>query len=317
MLLRIVKEISPEAAQSIVVAMTKIKKLAELNDGIFLCKALEGYEDARWTKEGPKKAILEPLLGFTQPEWELGKGYKNLFYKKAVEGKNLRRLNFTCGPASTYGVSFEIREQTKQKMEFLLGPFIALKSYEYNFSPPGNIYELARFFHNRRGLYQKIYETLAEKKVENGSLLTPAFVEALLLLFSAKTEEEKFEALIIPEKNLKKQLFARKVIGKKMLALGGSYFYPEKYPGQEYPASPVTNLELFLNNKNQLIIDATVDMGWREQSSLKIEALMEQEEFINYINCTLAGWLKQLLAMAAFGEKIYEKVKTKILLETL
>lgn len=316
MFLRIVKEISSEAAERIVAAVAKIKALSELRDGIFLCKDLEGYAAETLGRGGSKKAIVESIGAFFQPEYELGKGYKNLFYKKAPDQKTLRNLNFTCGPARTYGVSFEIIDREKQKMEFLLGPFVALKSYEYNFSPPGNIYELARFFHNRKSWYQKIYKVLKEKKVENETLLTPAFTEDLLLLFSAPIEEEKLEAFAIPEKNTRKQLLTKKVVKKNMLALGNSYFYPEKYPGLEYPPLPITNIELFLNSKNQLIINEILDNGWKE-GALKIEDIMEQEEFVNYTNRTLEGWLQQLVSMAAFGEKIYEKVKTKILMETL
>jgi hypothetical protein len=316
MLLRIVKEISPEAAKRIAVAAAKIKLLEELRDGTFLCKDLEGYEAETLKRGGPKKAIVENLGFFTHPEYELGKGYAYLCYKKAMGEKTLRGLNFTCGPARTYGVSFEIIDRAKNEMEFLLGPFIALKSYEYNFSPSGNIYELARFFHNRKALYQKIYKTLSEKKAENSAFLTAPFIEDLLLLFSVATEEEKPEDFAIPEKNIRKQLLERKVLKKNMLPLGRSYFYPKAYPDLEYPLFPTTNIELFLNNKNQLIINETVDIGWK-QSALKIEDIMNQEEFIAYTNHTLKDWLQQLLSMAAFGEKIYEKVKTKIFLETL
>lgn len=320
MLLRIVKEISSEAAKRITVATAKISRLEELRDGMFLCKDLEGYEAGatigRTREENAAKAIIENLGFFTHPEYELGKNYKYLCYKKASGEKTLRGLNFACGPARTYGVSFEIIDRAKNEMKFLLGPFIALKSYEYNFFPPGNIHELARFFHNRKSLYQKVYGALCAKKAENCSLLTKPFIEDLILLFSASTEEKNIEDFDISEKNIRKQLLKRKVIKSDMVALGRSYFYPDKYPDIEYPVMPITNIELFLNNKNQLIIDEAVDNGWKE-SSLKIEDLMDQEEFVNYINQTLNGWLKQLVSMADFGQSIYEKVKTKIFLENL
>jgi hypothetical protein len=309
MFLRIVKEISLEDARRIAVAAAKIKMLEELRDGIFLCKDLDGYE------LGAKKAITKNIGFFTHPEYELGKGYEYLCYKKASGEKTQRGLNFTCGPARTYGVSFEIIDREKNKMEFLLGPFVSLKSYESNFSPPGNIYELARFFHNRKFLYQKIYGTLCEKKTENCSLLTPLFIEDLMLLFSVPTEEENIEDFAIPEKNIRKQLLKRRVFKSDMIFLGKSYFYPKKYPDLEYPLFPITNIELFLNNKNQLIINEIVDVGWKE-GTLKIEDLMNQEEFVNYTNRNLNGWLKQLVSMADFGKSIYEKVKTKIFLET-
>jgi len=320
-LLRIVKAIAPEDAEKIRYYATLEKKLKTLADGKFLCQALEPTESER--KRKPALLQEEPLvknLGiFKYPKYEFGQYFTALTYKRTPNYKVVKNLDFHCGRRfGGQNVALEVIDRIKERQDFSIGQFCFMEQGRDYATSGGNIHEIARYFHDKRSLYEKIRALLLSQRQEFETTLNKAFTEDLLALFSVTGGEKKLPKFNIPAKNAAKHCLTKRIVKKNCLLLGNSYYYPKECLGAEYPSATTIELEFFLNTKNQLIINASC--GWvskDKDQKTAIEEIKTSEYFDKFLIETLAGFLQQLVALASFGNEIYEKVKTKILVENI
>jgi hypothetical protein len=321
LLLRIVKKIKAEEAEKIRHAKTLEKRLKALADGKFLCKDLELTEIESKKKAGQlqKEHIVKNIGTFKYPKYEFGEYFAALTYKRSPECKIIKNLYFHCGVMSwSQAVSLEITDRMAGRKDFGIGQFAYAKSNVNYYANDGTIHEIARYFHDKRPLYEKIRELLINNRQEFEFTLNEAFVKDLISLFSVEELGKNIPNFDVPIKNVAKGLLNRRIVRKNLLFLGNSYYYPKKYSEAEYPPNPTVDLEFFLNVKNQLIINATC--GWKNEVEPKksvIEEIKDSEDFDKFLQETINGLLKQLISMSSFGNEIYEKVKTKIFLENI
>lgn len=319
LLLRIVKEINAKEAGKIRYYKTLEKMLKTLPDGKFLCKDLEPLESEKKAGIPQKEPIVKNLGPFKYQKYEFGEYFADLTYKRTPSCKIIKNLDFHCGRLfGGRNVALEITDRAKGRQDFSIGQFCYVEPGIDYYVSEGNIRELARYFHNKRPLYGKIRELLHENRTEFEATLNSAFVEDLLALFSVVGAEKKLPNFDIPIKNVAKSLLNRRIVRKNLLFLGNAYYYPKDCPEAEYPPATTIDLEFFLNVKNQLIINATC--GWvskGEDQKTTIEEIKASKYFDKFLQTTITGFLQQLVALASFGEEIYEKVKTKIFLENI
>lgn len=320
-LLRIVKAITPEAAERIRYYATLEKKLKTLADGKFLCQALEPTESERQRKPGllEEEPLVENLGPFKYPKYEFGQYFTALTYKRTPSYKVIKNLDFHCGRRfGGRNVALEVIDRIKERQDFSIGQFCYVEPGKDYAASGGNIHELARYFHDKRPLYKKIRALLLTQRQAFETTLNKAFVEALLALFSVTGVEKQLPEFNIPAKNVAQRFLAKRIVKKNWLFLGNSYYYPKACLGAEYPPATTIELEFFLDGKNQLIINASC--GWvsndKDQKSA-LEEINTSKYFDKFLTATLTGFLQQLVALARFGNEIYEKVKTKILVENI
>jgi len=320
-LLRVVKAIKPEEAEKIRYYKTLEKRLKTLPDGKFLCKDLElTASESKAKAESPQRELITKNLGtFKYSKYEFGEYFSALTYKRVSSYKIIKNLDFNCG--HLYGgrnVALEIIDRTKGSQDFSIGQFCYAQPGMNYYASEGNLHELARYFHNKRPLYEKIRALLLEQQQEFETTLNKAFVEDLLALFSVVGVEKKLQNFNIPIKNATKHCLTKRIIKKNWLFLGNAYYYPKECPDAEYPPATTIELEFFLNSKNQLIINASC--GWVSKDEVQKTAIEEiggSKYFDKFLQATIVGFLQQLVALASFGEEIYEKVKTKIFIESI
>lgn len=319
-LLRIVKAIKLEEAEKIRYYKTLEKRLKTLMDGEFLCKALELSESEKKRDKVPQKEPIVKNLGpFKYSKYEFGAYFTALTYKRTPNYKVIKNLNLNCGRLTGgRNVALEIIDRTKGSQDFSIGQFCYMEPGMNYYISGGNIHELARYFHAKRPLYEKIRALLLANRPEFEANLNGTFVEALLALFSVTAPEKKLQNFDIPNKNVKKYCLTKRIVKKNALFLGNSYYYPKECLTAEYPPATTIELEFFLNAKNQLIINASC--GWVSKDGVQKTALEEikgSKYFDKFLQATIVDFLQQLVALASFGEEIYEKVKTKILIESI
>lgn len=177
------------------------------------------------------------------------------------------------------------------------------------------MFDFLNYFYARRNLYENIYEILAKNEEKIRDLTNEVFTEDLLTLFSVK-EKKEVAAFDFSKKFAKNRFF--------------SEVFPAKKPEETFLSSfslvagPISNLELLLNDKNSLLIDFSLSN--MDFSKLKIEnafvgipdeVLTKDPRPDKFIAKNLNTWLKAYIAIADFEAKFYEKIKTKILLNSI
>jgi hypothetical protein len=100
------------------------------------------------------------------------------------------------------------------------------------------------------------------------------------------------------------------IVRENYVFVGFSRFYPKQFNRIGYYHFDGTENEIFLNNRNQLIINS-------KPKQAEVIGEEEKNEFKNFINQNINDWLKQTISVIDFGEAIYEKVETKIFIENI
>ena len=320
MFLRYVKEISFETASRLKTAQKTLAELEQLKDASLFNKDLEAFLTKR-DKNGfflQKAATSIKLKTLLEPEYEITERFNNTIYIRTFGSKTKSQLFFNCG-ANLYGnIAVTIANSGKNPIDFYLGEFIP-KTQAVPFYLNNNdfriILPMAKFFYNRQATYKEIFEILGEhKKCFEASAGKP-FVRDLTTLFSVKEFPSELN-LNIPEANLEVQILGRKVKRKENLFLGTSIYHPKKAARGEYYSMEVKN-ELWLNTKQQLIINATPKAQTQPEASKVIKKVREDPEFSEFINLGINSWAKALVTEANFGASIYTKIKTSLLIENL
>jgi len=175
----------------------------------------------------------------------------------------------------------------------------------------------SNYFYNRQELYFKVFETLLKNKASLEKATTKPFVKALLSLFSVKDFSFEVPSFYIPVAT-KTKLAVRGVedffepVGSRRKLLG---FYN---PGRGF----IEQVKLLLLDNNELAIDFyTFDEMVTEKGESLTEAALatikEKPQFDAFIKENLNAWLENLMLLTDFETKLFNKIKTKILLENL
>jgi hypothetical protein len=267
--------------------------------------------------------LLPPLsfaLGkFTRPQYELVKTKEEYgFRKTAKEGlEEAESLKLVLGQTNNWPGITLMLDQYGDPI-FLLGPFCA-KKYE-KASPyikeNGVVCEIASFFNNRREIYEKIGSVLEAETEKISEVLGKEFFEALLGLFSVPGGKEKVLDFSLTPVTLEKHLWPEEAKETCASFIQKSMLYPAGRQGSHW-FNPDVESTVWLNAKNQLVIDTIITCGITSWNHENIEEVAGEAPFLEFINSEINELLKQTVAMANFGTEIYEKVKTKILLENI
>jgi hypothetical protein len=320
MILKYIKQLNLSNSERLRGARKKIALLDNLPDAKYLCEA------AKACKEGIATGLVAPLsfaLGkFPRPQYEIVKTKEEYgFRKTAKEGQErAESLKLVLGQTNNWpGVTLML-EQYGNPL-FLLGPFGAknqVKNLHALLFPlygkdNGIICEISSFFNNRREIYEKIGSVLAEEAEKISAALGKEFLEDLIALFSVSKEEEKFLDFLITPVPMEKHLWPEEAKEAGALFIQKSMLYPAGRCGSDW-FNPDVASTVWLNDKNQLIIDTVITCGNISWNHENIEEVAQEEAFLAFVNEEVNELLKQTVAMANFGTKIYERVKTKILL---
>jgi len=316
--LKIIKAIKPEEAEKIRYYKTLEETLKTLADGKFLCKDLEavGLENKMINGAFQVGPIVKNVGPFKNSKYELKKDRAVLTYERSPHSSLMKNLEFHCEVSFwRRGVSLGITEGPEEREVFGIGQFVYGTESGDFYSGAGNIYELARYFHDKSLLYKKIRKLLINNRKNFETLLNVAFVGDLLALFSVVGREKKLPNFDIPTKNVAKSLLNGDLEEKALLLLGCAYYRPKGYSSRKELTGEGIILGFYLNTKNQLIITADCE----NRTELKVvKAVMQEistsEAFDKELQRIIIGFLQQLAALTSFGEALYEKVKTKILL---
>jgi len=320
MFLRYVKELTPETAKKLTAAAKTLELLEHLEDASLLIKDLDAFL-MKQDKNGfflQKAATSIKLKTLLEPEYEITERFNNTVYIRTFGSKTKSQLFFNCG-ANEYGnIAVTIANSGKNPIDFYLGEFLP-KTQAVPFYLNNNdfriILPMAKFFYNRQATYREIFEILREHKKRFEASAGQPFVRDLTTLFSVKEFPSEL-SLNIPEANLEVQILGRKVKRKENLFLGTSIYHPKKAARGEYYSTEVKS-ELWLNTKQQLIINATPKAQTQPEAPKVMEKVKTDSEFSEFINIGINAWAKALVTEASFGASIYTKIKTRLLVENL
>ena len=174
---------------------------------------------------------------------------------------------------------------------------------------------MAKFFYNRQTTYREIFGILDEHKQRFEASAGKPFIKDLTTLFSVEKFIEVPE-LNIPSGNLDVQSLGRREKRKENIFLGTALYHPKKSTRGEYYATEVKT-EAWLNEKQQLVINATPRAQTHPEACKVIKKVSEDPEFSEFINTGINAWASTLVTEANFGASIYAKIKTSLLVENL
>lgn len=327
MILKYMKQLNSEDAERLRSARKKIALLDNLQDAEYLCKAAAAYKG--WKRSGKTTILLAPLsfaLGkFPRPQYELVKTKEEYgFRKTAKEGQEeAESLKLVLGQTNNSpGITLAV-EQYGDPL-FLLGPFYAEKHvknlhallFPLYVKDNGVICEIASFFNNRKEIYEKIYAVLGAEAEKISEALGKEFFEDLIALFAVPKEEGKLLDFLITTVPMEKHLWPEQAKETQALFIQKSMLYPAGRCGSHW-FNPDVESTVWLKENNQLIIDTVITCGITSWNHENIEEVAKEEPFLAFVNNEINELLKQTVAMANFGTKIYEKVKARILLENI
>ena len=326
MLLRITRKISQKDANRLRVASAKMSAMAKLLAFNFLVKDL----NSKFTKDPAAQAALQKQLAYTVlSEVPVGLDPGAEYYVD----RNFGKVNFTF-PRPTKKVSeqsasylcldvlqhFSPISAKLTASLTLQGPaektfrFLAFES-ENQVEEQMRVFDFVNYFCSRKNLYENISAILTKNEEKIKTLTNEAFASDLLSLFSIK-EKKAITAFDFSEKLVKKRFY--------------SETFPTRKPEETFLSSfslsvgPISSIELLLNTENSLLIDFSLSN--MDFSKLKIEnafigipdeVLTKDVRPDKFLAKNLNTWLKAYVAIADFETEFYEKIKTKILLNSI
>jgi hypothetical protein len=308
MFLRLVKKINKEMAESLRATKTKEKIIFNLKDAGFLLDDLEPH----WVKIakvfGKEGENIQAFGVFPQPKYGLLEEHSEIFYQKIKQQKGTKALDIIYGTIND-GVFIKLVEHFSRHILFELGPLFSKNHYKNRFNRDLVLHDIALYFHNRRTLYKAVHSFFLNNKKDLSKIFGQPFVEDLIVLFSVDIKR-KIPNFKVSTKATDARIMEKMVSSENYVFVGFARFYPKELNRVGYYHFDGTENELFLNNKDQLIINSRP----RQAAVIGEE---EKLEFESFVDKNLADWLKQTVSVIDFGAAIYEKVKTKIFLENI
>lgn len=195
---------------------------------------------------------------------------------------------------------------------FTMGDFVRRASGD------NQIFSLASFFYRRRALYENIYRVLTANKNRLEKVTNSVFTDAFIALFSVKAKLEKVENFVIPKTNFDVYVspdsnnpYQENLAAEKNL----SYCL---HPGN----LSIHNVKLTFEAPNFLTIEFTLSDYFRDEhlrawTESNISTTIGQPIFEAFMDQHLNAWLKNLVLLSTFQTKIYQTVKTKLLISQI
>lgn len=182
-------------------------------------------------------------------------------------------------------------------------------------NPKFKLREFVAYFFYRKAFYAKIQEILETKQKALATILGKAFATDFSALFSAKRQAAT--KVKVPKKTLAKELILRHsdkaVLFPASLYLGGCYL--DRF-------ALMQEISFFLGKDNKLLLELVLSDEILEETfpiltETTARELKNDKRFEAKLNKVAPAWLKDYIAFANFNAEIYDKIKTKILLEKI
>ena len=335
MIIRTLKQLSPEEAKRIRSASRTLQRLREIFKASgFLKEDLEKNKNATvlqnaWT--GPP-FLQEEIGAFVRPKYFPNLATFGTFsYIPAANEKSryTRNINIKIWLGEHNTANNKTFKQKDLEIHWDGYPYTNVNESEFRFghlntNNSRQLEELINFFYDKKALYKKSSKFLEKNKKLLATLLGAHFLEDLLALFSAKWATKNIPNFNFPSENLEKFLIIQ---WKNYDDLGNK----EEHIGTFYKTSSsktslrggIKSLQLLLNDQDKLTVDIVLDdsyitlMRLNSLTSKNVADFIQAKEYKNIINENLNTWLKTLVCLANFATAIYEKIKLKLLLENI
>lgn len=315
MFLKYTIKLPPTLAEALRKAAEMNRLLNKINDTAFLYKDLETFEpeDIKAGKKVLKKSVSLTLTPILQPEYEIARKNKEIFYQRTFRGKK-RNVQLSCGFGDTLPLlAFALTSPLGGNFYLYLGPFAAKKEdiRYYNTNEPKMLRTLSRFFFNRFSTYKEIHACFLENREAFNRACGEAIIEDLLKFFSIKklpTPKDYRLSL----KGVKPSLLPVKTRKRTGLHLGTFMFHPQKL----IRGIRVLDFEseLWLNKENQLTLITSPKYQYQAEVEVKINNMVKDEEFIAFLDKRVNAGLNDLIIQTTFAKAIFELFKTKLLI---
>lgn len=289
--------------------------LNKLDDTAFLYKDLETFtvEELRDGKKQIKKSVSLVLAPILQPEYEIARKNKEIYYQRTFKGEK-RNVQLSCGFGDTLPLlAFALTSPLGGNFYLYLGPFAAKKEdiRYYDTNEPKMLRTISRFFFNRFATYKEIHACFLENREAFNQACGEAFMEDLLKFFSIrKLPTPKDYKLSL--KGIKPSLLPVKTRKRTGLFLGTFMFHPQKL----IRGIRVLDFEseLWLSKDNQLTLITSPKYQYLPEALVKINNIVKDEEFIAFLDKRINAGLNDFIIQTTFARDIFEIFKTKLLL---
>ena len=328
MIVRYIKTMRPEDILRITEARTKTEAFSTALNLDFLYEALNLPERKLIESENSffspyDRTILSENLGIIPPPAYLFvQTFKQMGYKVFEK--------ISC-PDLTSTMTLEISLINLLGKNFAKADLLLMVGEKNHFSPlelqfgflkdplqsKESVLSFVNYFYNRKELYFKVFETLSKNKEKLKKYTPKPFLKALLGLFSIKAFTPEAPDFDIPT--------ATKV---KFIVPGAEDFFEpgaavKELLGFYNPGRGLLeSVKLLLLENNELAIDFYLfDEMMLEEEKILTPAIMEIVKknplFDKFIAENLNIWLKNIMLLTDFEEKVYNKIRTKILLNSI
>lgn len=312
-------ELKTEEAESLKRVLVIRKLLNNTSAYALLCQDLEFFENNTAARQALEaKTSFAKVLGmFLPPAFETGEDALGMYYVQPQAPKKEQELSFGVGAGlnwkfnSLSGISFFVTQNGTNKVLFQEGPFPNKGRHLYPYNQKRLILKMANFFYNKRPLYEKIHKSLLENKPELTALTNQEFTEDLTSLFSVKSAPTDLPTFLITEAVLKTRKLETFWKKEPSTRLGSTTGYLKE------TTDGYTN---FYKLKVEVSLSSDKELSFATAEAYNYNTPRVEETYPEMRAMLLANtnaFLQQLVASANFAAEIYEKIKTKILLENI
>jgi len=321
MLVRFIKQIKVEDFARITTALSKMEEISSVLNQDFLASALSlGTPSIKNKAEGMvfNKRGIGPFVNTKYALTQVAAGVAcNREYpddtdrpRKFAAFVELQWAKDHLDASEEFNDLYLIVAGDQEMTEvFTMGDFVRRSSGD------NQIFSLASFFYRRRALYEKVYKVLVANKNRLEKFTNSVFADAFITLFSVKAKLEKVENFAIPKTNFDVYVspdsnnpYQELLSDKKNVSY---YLHPDNLS--------IHNVKLTFEAPNFLTIEFTLSDYFRDEhlrawTESNISTTIGQPIFEAFIAKHLNAWLKNLVLLSIFQTKIYQAVKTKLLI---
>lgn len=321
MLVRFVKKINSTDFVRITAALSKIEEISRILGQDFLAASLKLGTTISKNKDGGMIFNRRSIGPFINTKYTMAEVKAGIACDREYPEETDRPRKFTTFAELEWvkdhfddigdinDVYFTVDGNQDGTEVFFMGDFLRR-------CPDGNqIFNLASFFYRRRVLYENIHKVLLTNKNRLGKFTNSVFADNFVSLFSVKAKLEKVENFSLSEANFAVEVSAdsNNPYQKNLSDIKNiSYcIHPNNLS--------IQNVKLSLDEPDFLTVEFTLSDYFRDEAlrtwtEKNIKATTGQPILNEFIAQHLNNWLKNLVLLSIFQTKIYEKVKTKLLI---
>lgn len=277
-----------------------------------LCKAYAKFlNKTKREAYGDRFPPALPLGKYNFPKNNLVNGGDFIGFLQEEEITKELELDF-CEKYEDESLAFIVRDVSQGS---LIASEVIYDEFEGGQGIPGDDYcgfilMLGIFFHNKICVYKKIHKLLTLKKQAYAKKFGVAFIEDMLLLFSASYKKAPQQKIELSLTDLKKARISSNKIQKTWLKIGNIDTFACSW--SDIDGCFDDCLGFYLDKDNKLILDVAYNSTNRKKISD-----FEDKEFDKFILGIMKEWVNQYLSAIAFTTCIYDEIKTKMLLENI